>query len=54
VYSVLTEHAEEKRFEQTMELDFSFGIQSHRVALSVQRFQPAWCGRRGLPADSER
>ena len=48
VYSVLTD-AQKKRFEETLELDFSFGIKGLR-ALPLQRLQPARRGRRGLPA----
>ena len=44
VYSVLTD-AQKKRFEETMELDFSFGIRGHRP-LPLQRLQPARRGRR--------
>ena len=48
-YSVLTD-AQKKRFEETLELDFSFGIKG-LARFRVQHVQPARRGRRGLPAD---
>ena len=48
-YSVLTD-AQKKRFEESLELDFSFGIRG-AGALPLQRLQPARRRRRGLPAD---
>ena len=49
-YSVMTD-VQKKRFEETLELDFSFGIRGHR-ALPLERVQPARRGGRRLPADS--
>ena len=49
-YSVLTD-AQKKRFEETLELDFSFGIKG-LARFRVQHVQSARRGRRGLPVDS--
>ena len=49
-YSVLTD-AQKHRFEENLELDFSFGLKN-LATIPRQRVQSARSGRSGLPYDS--
>ena len=49
-YSVMTD-AQKHRFEENLELDFSFGLKG-LARFRAQRIQSAWRGRSGFPRHS--